>query len=736
MELSGTVKNIIYRSDSNGFSVIELSDEAGGDITVTGTLPLIAVGEMVLLEGDYAEHPTYGPQFQARSYESTAPATAQALVNYLGSGLIRGVGESTARAIVQAFGLDALHVLEHQPHRLTEVVGIGAQRARTIADSFREQAQMRDTILKLQAIHVRPAHAVKLYQLFGPLCLAKIEENPYFLCEHIQHIGFATADQIALSMGMDQDAPQRLAAGLRYMLQWAWREGNTYLPRPSLLQASAQALGVSGESLEEVLDTLLYEGKFLRRDIGGVEGIFLDYAFYMENAAAQRLCALAATTCNNEADGLEDQLQDLERGMEMELAPQQREAVLTGVRRGGLVITGGPGTGKTTILRFILQLQERRGRKVCLCAPTGRAAKRMGEATGKEASTIHRLLEYGYDGEEFGRDEGNPVDADAVIADEMSMVDIPLLHALLRALAPTAQLIMVGDADQLPPVGPGNALRDIIAADVLPVVRLTTVFRQAQQSLIVTNAHRVNGGRMPLLDQPDSDFRFEPIGPVDQIARRVTGLITGKVKGLDTQDPFRDVQVLAPMKKGPLGVHALNAQLQQALNPPSRDKRERKFLDALLREGDKVMQTQNNYRLEWTRALPNGTRESGTGVYNGDIGTVMDIDSDGQTVCILFDDGREAHYDFAMMDEISLAYCLSIHKSQGSEFPVVLLPLAMGPPMLLNRNLLYTAITRARRQVYIVGREHCIRQMVDNQRTRQRYSGLRTALCECLEAAP
>ena len=736
MELTGTVKAIIYRSEDTGFTVLELTNEAGEDMTAIGEMPLAGVGERVELTGQWTEHKTYGRQFRAETCKTLAPATLTALKNYLASGLIKGVGESTAQAIVQTFGMETLDVLEKEPARLAEVPGIGQIRAQTIGASYGAQLGLRDIMLGLQKYGVTIGQAMKLYKIYGELCLAKIEENPYRLIDDVEGIGFKTADAIARNGGVEPDAPYRLRAGLKYTLQWARQEGHTYLPREKLVEVAAGLLQAEIAPVERTLTELLLEGQLIQEQLPGEDGIFLPGMFRTEQDCALRLLRLQGQSAlDNPFFRPKAQIARLEQQLDITLAPAQRQAVELALKAGALVITGGPGTGKTTILRFVITLLEEMGTEYALCAPTGRAAKRMGEATGRDASTIHRLLEYSYGEGGFGRNAENTLLADVVVVDEMSMVDVPLMAALLRALAPGTRLIMVGDSDQLPSVGPGNVLRDMVDSGQIPVVRLTEIFRQSGRSAIVTNAHRINEGQMPILEGLE-DFGFEPMEEQEAVIRRLIALNSGKAAKLGAQEPLQDIQVLAPMKKGPLGVYNLNKRLQEALNPPAHKKKERKYGDVVFREGDKVMQIKNDYRLAWTRSLPHQPPEMGEGVYNGDLGTIMSIDLYEQTLEVLFDDGRSVVYSFSMLEELELAYCISIHKSQGSEFPIVLLPLLGGPPMLLNRNLLYTAVTRARHMVCILGRQSCIQQMVRNNQVKRRYSGLARFLCRQKELLP
>jgi exodeoxyribonuclease V alpha subunit len=730
MELIGTIKNIIYRNEENGFTVAELLNDEGEEFTAVGPLMLASPGERIEISGEWTAHKVYGSQFKADSCRTLAPSTLGAIINYLSSGLIRGVGESTARSIVQAFGMDTLDVMEKTPDRLTEVSGIGKARAAVIIESYQKQRDMRDVMLALQEYGVTVGQAAKLYKLYGPLCLARIRENPYSLIDDVESIGFMTADKLAFNAGIEHGSPFRIRAGLKYVLSLARREGHTFLPREKLLAAACETLECDLLPVENSLDEMTCETEFLVKYVGGTEAVFLPFLYYIESDCAKRLLRIAEPHVENPFVNLRQELKLLETELDLELAPHQREAVLTSLTKGAAVITGGPGTGKTTILRFIIHLLSKLGMDFELCAPTGRAAKRMTEAAGSEARTIHRLLEYGFGTEGFSKNEDNPILADVVIVDEMSMVDVPLMHSLLRALHPDTRLIMVGDADQLPPVGAGNVLRDIISSGTVPFIRLTEIFRQEEKSLIVANAHRINKGMQPVLDRTDSDFAFLSIEDPEEILIRVIGLCKNASGRLGSYDPLKDIQVLAPMKKGVLGVKNLNERLQAALNPPGRHKNEKIYGDTLFREGDKVMQIKNDYRIEWTRQIKGKAPEDGTGVFNGDIGTVMSIDAELHEMKVLFDDERFVSYDFIQLDELELAYCVSIHKSQGSEFPFILLPLAGGPPMLMTRNLLYTAVTRAKEKVTILGRRQSVAQMVNNNTTRLRYSALSHFLSE------
>ncbi len=724
MEIQGIIKTIIYRNEDNGYTVLELADESGDEIVVVGTMPLASVGEKIIAEGDYAEHRAYGMQFKAQSCRTLAPSTLSALISYLSCGLIKGVGEATAQNIVATFGMETLDILENDPARLAEVPGIGASRAKTIAASFMLRRDMRDVMLALSEYGVSVSQAMKLYKIYGAMCLAKLKENPYRLVEDVEGIGFKTADKLAQNVGVEKDSSYRLRAGVKYTLSWAVHEGHTCLPYEKLVQVASDILEAEILKVEKTVDEMVMSRELSNKIIGGEQCIALHMMDHIERECARFITVLNTPPVQNRFYSIEDGIASLEREFEIELAPSQREAVIQALTNGVMVITGGPGTGKTTILKFIIRLFDKLGMECELCAPTGRAAKRMSEAAGREARTIHRMLELGYGKEEFMRNSENTLDADAIIVDEASMVDVQLMHALLRALNVGTRLIMVGDADQLPPVGAGNVLHDIINSEAVTVVRLTDIFRQSSRSAIVSNAHRINTGKRIDLSNKTPDFIFEEIQNAPMTVKRITALCMGKTNKLLTNDPLKDVQVLSPMKKGEAGVINLNLKLQQALNPPEYKKKERKVGDVVFREGDKVMQIKNNYRLEWKKTQRGRLVETGEGVYNGDMGTIMKIDSDAQIMQVLFDDEKLAEYEFSMLDELSLAYCVSVHKSQGSEFPIVILPLLGGQPMLMTRNLLYTAVTRARAQVYIVGREYCIDSMINNTNVKKRYSAL------------
>ncbi len=727
MELNGTVKSIIFRNTANGYTVLSLLSGDETEVTTcVGAMPLLNPGDSVSLSGEMGYHPRFGTQFKVASYERRAPSSETAIVKYLESGAVRGVGPVMARAIVAAFGIDTLDVLENAPERLTEISGIGAKKAKMIADSFREKKLFRDVLLSLEPYGITVGQAYKMMQTYGELCLAKVQENPYQLIDDIDGIGFLTADRIATHVaGFEQDSLARLMAGIRYCLGQARDErGDMYLVRDVLIRRASALLGADADRIEETVDWMESGEDLLSCEIDGADAVYLPYLLKIEDYTAKKLLQLNETPPKEVWD-----LRGWQNRTGLDLSAEQQKAVALALNSGVSIITGGPGTGKTTIIRCITDCMLEKGLSVELAAPTGRAAKRMTDATGTEARTMHRLLEY-IPGEGFQRNAENPLLADAVIVDEMSMVDAPLMYALLKAIPKGTRLILVGDRDQLPPVGCGNVFSDALASDMLPYCRLTEIFRQAQRSAIVRNAHLINRGAMPVLSDRDSDFLFEELPGAEQIRRRLVELVLHEKERLGTSDPLLDVQVLAPMKTTALGVAELNKLLQSVLNPPSHLKIEHVSGAVTFREGDKIMQIRNNYKVEWRRSGANGQFEEGLGVFNGDFGTILRIVPNEKTAVIAFDDGRIAEYAFAQLEEIDLAYCITIHKSQGSEFSTVILPLAGGPVPLLTRNLLYTAVTRAKKLVYCIGRRETLARMVANAQKNERCTGLMQRLRE------
>ncbi len=727
VEISGIIEEVVYRNDSNGFTVLEVRDEENRSlVTAVGSLPYACQGERVQLSGEWVMHPDYGQQLKVQTYQSVAPATVDGMEKYLASGLIKGVGSSTAKKLIAHFGMDVLDIIQFNPDRLMEVPGIGPARAEMIVSSFAEQKEIRDVMIFLQSYGITTTYAIKIYKLYGINAINIIQENPYRLADEVVGIGFKTADKVAQNMGIAFDSPYRIASGTKYVLSQAVINGHTYLPKDILIHKASILLGVDESLVDNAVVSLAIEQSVFVEEVEEITAVYLAPFYYAEVGVCKRLMDVSMVDMTCALTNIDDMIRTFQREQGIFLAPNQREGVIEAISNGVTVITGGPGTGKTTIINCIIKLLEQQGMTVVLAAPTGRAAKRMTETTGCEAKTIHRLLEYSYaeEGQYFQKNEDDPILADAIIIDEMSMVDILLMNHLLKAILPGTRLILVGDVDQLPSVGPGNVLRDIISSGVIKVVRLTEIFRQAQESMIVLNAHRINQGQLPYLNARDGDFFFDKHESPRDILATLLDLTCRRLPMFADYHPLKDIQVLAPMRKGAIGVNNLNMELQKALNSPSFGKAEKIFRDTLFREGDKVMQIKNNYRTAWKRKADGIVMEEGEGVFNGDMGSIQCIDDEEQNMTIIFDDDKEVVRDFSQLDDVELAYAISIHKSQGSEFPVVIIPLAWGPPMLMTRNLLYTAVTRACEMVVIVGRERTIEAMVANNYIEKRYSGL------------
>ena len=736
-QLTAVVQETTFRNEENGYTVLRVG-VGRAQQTVVGAMPELSPGENVTFEGYWSEHPVYGRQFNAKSCAITPPTGKSAIEKYLGSGLIRGIGPATARLIVNRFGEKALEVLDQEPQRLTELPGIGPKKAAMIVESYLQQMGMRRALVFLQNYGLSPALAVRIARYYGEDTVDLVRENPYRMVMEVEGVGFLTADRMALSMGVDPHSEFRIRAALFYLMsEAAANGGHTYLPREALVERACRMLRAEAELVEQQVAQSLLQKQLIGFSLPDCEdALCLPVYFRAEQEIALRLAQLMRARPYKRVAGLDGRIAQYEREKGVRFSALQKRAITGAVEEGVLVVTGGPGTGKTTLIRCIISLLKEDS-EILLCAPTGRAAKRMSEATGEEAKTIHRLLEYGGDADTFARGEDYPLEADCLIVDEMSMVDVTLMRGLLRAVLPGSRLILVGDADQLPSVGAGNVLSDILQSDALPSVRLTDIFRQDERSMIVWNAHLINSGQMPILRTRDTDFFFERKALQSDAARTIADLLTTRLPkylGFPTrerrEEAVRSIQVLSPTKKGDCGAAALNRLLQNALNP------EREGLDTLLhgetefRVGDKVIQTKNDYHLEYVRQTPFGA-ETGSGVFNGDVGYIQRIDPAEHLLTVCFDDERLVTYQKQQLDALELAYCLTVHKSQGSEFPVVVMPVVGGPPMLMARNLLYTALTRARRLVVLVGREEVIAQMVQNDHVARRY----TTLCERLKEA-
>jgi exodeoxyribonuclease V alpha subunit len=734
--ITGSVKEMIFRNPDSGYTVAEiLPDGENETVTAVGYLLQVECGQSVRLIGSWKQHPVYGKQFAASAAETLMPQSAAGIEDFLASGLLKGIGRKTAAALVAYFGDKTLEVIETQAERLTEVDGIGPVKAAAISEAFQAHKELAAVILYFQQNDIPSNYALKFYRAYGDETIARIEENPYRLIKEVQGVGFRTADQIASRLGMAADSPERLRSAARYRL-WAYvNEGHVFVPVRELCEATAQMIEQPSEEIREQLVELAFAGEIRIENLENRPVVYPMVYYIAEQVVSGKLADLADAPLDpipGEPDSLVERAAS---DMALTLSEDQRLAIRTALLNGVTVITGGPGTGKTTIINVIMKILQEARLETAICAPTGRAAKRITETWGYEAKTVHRLLEYSFaDSDEtmfFGRNRDNPLEVDAVIVDEASMIDILLMKGLLEAIPAGARLIIIGDADQLPSVGPGNVLRDILESEWIPAVHLKEIFRQAGESLIVVNAHRINRGEHPDCNQPDRDFFLLRRPTERDMQSSILDLCQRRLPAYYVDiEPFRDIQVLTPVRKGPIGVRELNRELQALLNPPKAGKNERKTGERIFREGDKVMQIRNNYEIEWRKT---DDFSEGCGVFNGDFGVVHTVDNEGGELTVCFDDNRFVRYDSTTLEELELAYAITVHKSQGSEFPVVVMPVSWFPPVLATRNLLYTAVTRAKEAVVLVGSEDRLRQMVDNNQTTRRYSGLATRLKRFLE---
>lgn len=724
--LQGAVSAVVYQNYENGYAVLRLNVGGGQTVTVVGTIPLPAVGERLMVTGKWSNHSNYGRQFEAEFLERLMPQTTMEILNYLSSRVIKGIGPKMAARIVERFGDQTLAVMEREPERLAEVAGISREKARAIGEEFRLQVGMRQ-IMEFFALHHLPAElAVRTYKRYGDSTIELLHDDPYLLMDEELEADFAAVDQFAIDLGVAGDDPRRVEAGVQFELNYNLTGGHSFLPEDKLAAATARLLHVEEDAVRQALERLLEADRLNRDALAGIMVIYLPRLYEAETESTRRLLEFAGNTFPAPKN-LDKLIRSVAHDSGIDYSGQQLEAIREAATSGLLLITGGPGTGKTTILNGILELLGRMQLRCLLAAPTGRAAKRLSEVTGEDASTIHRLLEAGIDPATgkmfFARDEENPLKCDAVVVDEMSMVDVQLLHSLLQAIPQGKRLILVGDPDQLPPVGPGFPFGDMLRSGVLPTVHLTEIFRQAQQSLIVMNAHRVNHGEMPDLRCVTSDFFFMRRNNEEAVCSLIRDLCAVRLPqkmGI----PADQIQVLSPTRKGAVGTVNLNRLLQAALNPPAPEKKERAFGDYLFREGDRVMQIHNNYDILWKKT--DGSMV-GAGIFNGDVGILQSIDTGAETLTVLFDD-KVAEYDFTQLNELEPAYAMTVHKSQGSEYRAVVLAAWNGSPYLLSRSILYTAITRARELLVIVGREETVGVMVGNAKKNRRYSGLKLRL--------
>jgi len=745
--LQGMVESIIYHNDENGYTVFTIycdekpltlanyKEDDEKTITCTGHFPDLHDGENLKLTGNIVNNPRYGWQLVVSRAEKTIPNTEAAIEKYLGSGVIKGIGTRMAKRIVDRFGAETLEIMENEPEKLAEIKGITVKRAVEFAEAFHAQTEMRRVMLFLHEYGISPVYAKKIHKVYKDATIEIVRQNPYKLADDIDGIGFKKADAIAFKLGISRDAPERISAGVRFILWEASNDGNVYIAATRLTWLSVELLGTLPELIENEMVRMQLARLIIREknpENPDDTLVFLSSLYYAEVAVARRLAALAAAhhSANNKTDDVKGTIAALERETNMELSAGQRQAIISALTEGVLVITGGPGTGKTTAINTLIALLEHKGFKIMLAAPTGRAAKRMSEATGRESKTVHRLLEVTYISEDskrqvFNKNEDEPLETDVLIVDEASMMDITLMHSLLKAVPIGTRLILVGDVDQLPSVGPGNVLKDVISSNTVAVVRLTEIFRQAAESAIITNAHKINQGKYPELNARDNDFYFVKRGQQDDVVAALLDLVVQRLPAYKGYESLHDIQVLTPMRKSALGVSGLNGLLQARLNPPARGKKEREFGQTIFREGDKVMQIRNNYDATWEQIDKHGyLEEQGEGIFNGDMGVIKEIDEDSGNLMVLFDDNKQVQYDFTQLDELELAYAVTVHKSQGSEYRVVVMPIFGGPPMLLTRNLLYTAVTRAKELCVLVGIPESLHRMVDNNRITTRQTAL------------
>ena len=735
--INGFVEKVVYRNTENGYTVVNISVE-GDDVVCTGYFSDITEGDQIIAEGSFVEHKQYGIQFTVASYEIKEPETSVAMEKYLGSGIIKGVGPALSAKIVKKFGDETFNIIEREPERLAEIKGITEKKAIEIGSQFEEKKEFRNAMIFLNQYGVSNALAMKIYKEYGIKVMKIVRENPYRLADDIAGVGFKTADEIALRMGFSPESSMRMKAGISFALSMAASNGHTYLLYEDLYEESKRLLGISEAEFENDIYELTIERKIVLKEVKGERRVYNNNLYYMELTVARKLLDLNAKSENN-YKVMEAKVKEVEAKTGIKLGDLQRKAVYEAVESGLVIITGGPGTGKTTTINAIIKLFEMQNMEILLAAPTGRAAKRMTETTGMEAQTIHRLLELNGNPEEggsmrFERNELNPLEADVIIIDEMSMVDIYLMYSLLKAVTVGTRLILVGDVNQLPSVGPGKVLKDIISSEKFNVVRLSEIFRQAAESDIITNAHKINAGQSIRLDNKSKDFFMLSMSSSIQIQRALVSLIAEKLPPYVDATKY-DIQVLTPSRKGELGVENLNKILQQYINPPAPNKREKQWGEMIFRENDKVMQIKNDYQMEWKIVTKKGlTIKEGSGVFNGDCGIIREINEFAGTVTVEFDEGKLVEYTGATLEELELAYAITIHKSQGSEYPAVIIPLLNAPRPLLNRNLLYTAVTRARKCVTIVGSENSVNEMIQNESEMKRNSGLVDSIIEMEEA--
>ncbi|EPB8166618.1 SF1B family DNA helicase RecD2 [Clostridium perfringens] len=733
--LNGIVESIVFKSSDTGYTVIKFR-ENNIIHTAVGVLPHVKEGQNLKITGSWVNHSQFGKQFKVEECEEILPTSKDGIEKYLSSGIIQGIGPVTAKKIVNKFGEDTLNILDNNIERLKEIEGIGKKKLETIIESYREQRELKNITIFLQTHGLSVNQCLKIYKKYGASSVDTVKNNPYILCDEISGIGFKTSDKIARSLGIEIDSPFRIQSGIRYVINEFCANGHTFMPKDELIKEASNVLTVSGDIIEENIKNAALDRKIKLEKVNDKEGVFTIPNYYCELGITNRILTLAISNFQDISVDVDHLILQFEKKNNITFAESQKDAIISAFQNGIEIITGGPGTGKTTIIKCIIEIFETCGLKVLLGAPTGRAAKRMSESTGKEATTIHRMLDMGvFEKEEsvfVTNAEEHSLEADVVIIDEASMIDITLMNALLKSIKVGTRLIIVGDVDQLPSVGAGNVLNDFIESGFTKVVRLKEIFRQGKESMIVVNAHKINKGEMPKLNEKGTDFFFIRNDIQEGILNTIIDLINTRLPKFNSNwDKLKSIQVLVPMKKGVLGVTNLNERIQNVLNPKAPYKKEKEFRSMVFREGDKVMQIKNNYSLKWTRIAGKGEHE-GSGVFNGDMGFIENIDLEGKKLSIIFDDERRVIYDFMYLDELDLAYAITIHKSQGSEFPVVIIPAYMGAPLLMNRNLLYTGITRAKEMVVVVGIPKALKYMVDNTRSMERYSSLNWRIKEVI----
>lgn len=733
-EKQGTIAEIIFHNSENGYTVAIFETETDA-FTAVGNLPAVTAGRSYILQGEFTTHPVYGEQFSIKSFEEVMPSTEDGIREFLASEAMKGIGRKTAAAIVSVFGTDTLRVIEEEPHRLTDVPGIGKKTAERISLAFGKHREFASIVLYLQQFGINAEYAMKLYRVYGSETIEAVKENPYRLVEDIFGVGFKKADKIADRMGVARDDEFRIKSGVKFTLSYFAGEGNTFLPQDMLCEKAGQLLDLPIELIEEQLIDMAFEGDIYIEKLDGRNAVFLAAYYLAEQNVCKCLSAINDAQLKPVAGGIDSLISRTENATGIYLSENQKHAVKTSLQMGVSIITGGPGTGKTTIINTIINILEESGLKTAIAAPTGRAAKRITETSGHYASTIHRLLEYYFSESEnmmrFGKTKEDPLDYDAVIVDEASMIDLILMNGLVSAIRPGTRLVIVGDADQLPSVGAGNVLRDMISSEYIYSTKLTEIFRQAKESMIVVNAHRINHGEYPDCNAKGKDFFLLRRSAEKEMLETIKTLCLKRLPDYYSDiSPTADIQVLTPVRKGLLGSINLNRELQDVLNPPCAELEEKQFGDRIFREGDKVMQIKNNYQMTW-KNLEDFTE--GEGVFNGDVGVIHRVDREFNEVTVVYDEVRYVTYNFNQLDELELAYAITVHKSQGSEFPIVIMPVSWFPPVLATRNLLYTGVTRGKRAVVLVGSENKLDAMVDNDRINERFSGLGVRLSRIME---